>query len=69
MTKPLRFDVEAEEELGAAARWYESERPGLGGEFLASIEEVVVEIPKRPESFSLTPTVPENLGVRRVVVK
>lgn len=65
MTKPVRFDLEAEEELAAAARWYERERRGLGSEFLSSVDEAVVELRGRPQTFSLTPGVPENLGVRR----
>jgi plasmid stabilization system protein ParE len=34
VTKPLRLDREAEEELETAWRWYEERRPGLGTEFL-----------------------------------
>ena len=66
MTKPVRFDAEAEEEFTAAAGWYERERPGLGGEFVVSVNETVLEVRERPETFSLVPTVPQALGVRSV---
>lgn len=69
MTKPVRFDAEAEEEFTAAAGWYERERPGLGGEFLVSVNETVLEVRERPETFSLVPAVPQALGVRRALVK
>lgn len=32
MAKPLRVGSEADEELLAAARWYDQRRPGLGKE-------------------------------------
>ena len=38
MTKPLRFDDEAAEELQVAASWYEQRRRGLGGELLAAVQ-------------------------------
>lgn len=69
MMKPVRFDVEAEEEFTAAAGWYEQERPGLGGDFVVSINETVLEVRERPESFPLAPAVPKSLGVRRAIVK
>lgn len=34
MTKPVRFDAEAEAELEAAAAWYESHRSGFGSKLL-----------------------------------
>ena len=37
MTKPVRTEPEAVEELHEAARWYEKRRRGLGLEFLAAI--------------------------------
>ena len=44
MSKPVRLDQEAEEELEAAHEWYESQRVGLGGEFLDSVQEVLLRI-------------------------
>ncbi len=37
MAKHVRVDAEAEQEIGAAMDWYESQRPGLGAEFLDEI--------------------------------
>ena len=37
MTKPVRTEPEAVDELLEAARWYEKRRRGLGVEFLAAI--------------------------------
>ncbi|MHB1158532.1 MAG: hypothetical protein ACYC26_17040 [Phycisphaerales bacterium] len=34
----LRIFPAAEEELSEAAAWYDSQRPGLGGEFLDAFE-------------------------------
>ncbi len=69
MTKPVRFEVEAAEELLAASSWYENERSGLGGDLLRSIYEAVDEIGKRPETFPLAPMVPESIRVRRALVR
>ena len=41
MSKPLRVDREAEEELHAAASWYEGQRPGLGHELLNAVDETM----------------------------
>lgn len=34
MTKPLRIEAEAEEEIAQAQDWYEQQRVGLGAEFV-----------------------------------
>jgi hypothetical protein len=39
MTKPIRLDSEAEEEIDAAVAWYEAQRPGLGLELLEALDE------------------------------
>ncbi len=41
MTKPVRLDREAEQEL-EATRWYEDRRVGLGDEFLKSVRETLL---------------------------
>ena len=38
MTKPIRIEPEAGEELPEASRWYEKRRRSLGMEFLAGSE-------------------------------
>lgn len=44
----LRVRPEAEAEIESAAQWYESKRPGLGADFMASLDaafEAVLEAP------------------------
>jgi toxin ParE1/3/4 len=38
MSKTLLVRLEAEEDLNQAYRWYESQRKGLGGDFLLCVE-------------------------------
>ena len=49
MTYALVLQPEAEADLNEAYRWYESQRPGLGLEFLMSVEDVFERICRRPE--------------------
>lgn len=49
--KPIRYDPEAEEELREAVAWYERQRPGLGAELLAAVQQRLTVVQRRPESF------------------
>jgi len=49
----VRLSQEAEEELLAAAAWYEQKRPGLGVELIARIDAALEQIAERPESCPL----------------
>ncbi len=62
--KPLRFHSRARAEFDAAAHYYERQRPGLGGEFRAELEEGLRRIRDTPKSF------PESSrpGYRRYLV-
>jgi plasmid stabilization system protein ParE len=51
MRLPIRFLPEAEEEVIDTARWYDGQRPGLGDEFLARLDNLLDAIDSRPESF------------------
>jgi plasmid stabilization system protein ParE len=42
--KPVLLHDEARVELDEAAGWYERQRPGLGGEFRAAVEDAVARI-------------------------
>ena len=53
----LVLHPEARVELRAAALWYEEQRPGLGGEFLAEVTAVLERIAANPHSFPLWPGV------------
>jgi plasmid stabilization system protein ParE len=44
---------QAEKEINRAFTWYEKQRVGLGGEFLAEIRKTMGDIAGRPESFPI----------------
>jgi len=50
MKRVLRFLPEAEVELEGAFLWYETQRPGLGFEFLLAFDAAVEGIRRLPES-------------------
>ena len=47
----VRFRSEAVEDVEAAKAWYEEQRQGLGGEFVAALERAVSLIAEFPEAF------------------
>ena len=68
MTKPIRTEPEANEELLEAVRWYEQRRPGLGLEFLAAIG-AAVELIQRHPGGSRVPGVKDEVPARRLVLR
>lgn len=50
--KALRVLPEAEQELGAAAEWYEDKRVGLGFELIAVVDRAFEEILESPLSYA-----------------
>lgn len=69
MTRKILIEEQAGEELTAAFDWYESQRAGLGHEFLTSVDEAIEHLRKSPDASVPVPGVPEDLAVRRVFVK
>lgn len=65
---PIRFDEEAEEELVAAASWYDAKRPGLGRQLVDLVDEALTSIQEDPAACGFTPHVPRALGVRRKLI-
>jgi toxin ParE1/3/4 len=63
--KPIVFDSEANDELHAAASYYEEQRTGLGDEFMAEVQQAVERIGQTPQAF---PT-HESSGVRKCVLR
>lgn len=57
VTRSLRVRPEAEEELLAAAEWYETRKPGLGAELVAAVDEAVEQI---CDAYSIFFVVDEN---------
>ena len=60
---------EAEDELIAAERWYEHQRPGLGREFRLAIDDAMARLSAAPLTASPLLSVPVALGARQVIVK
>jgi plasmid stabilization system protein ParE len=69
MTKPLRFDDEAAEELDMAAAWYEARRRNLGVDFMTAVREALQRIAATPRTWPLVRDVPERLNVRRFLLR
>jgi len=44
VTRQLRISEEAADELTDAVRWYEQQRPGLGIDFLNSVDRILARI-------------------------
>jgi len=69
MTKTVRLDDEAVEELEAGALWYETRREDLGVEFISAVREGFLRIASAPQTWPYVPDVPEMLGVRRMLLR
>jgi toxin ParE1/3/4 len=65
----LRIDPAAEEEAQEAALWYEDRRRGLGLEFLAAVDNGVQRIRNDPLAFAALEALPEELNVRRFLLR
>lgn len=66
MTRPVRIDEEAADELADAARWYERHRRGLGRELVAAVRRAFAAISENPQAWSLAPGVSPDFDVRRL---
>lgn len=62
---PLRFLSEASEEISETRFWYESQRSGLGEEFLSQLNHSLNEIQSRPLSFPLMTATAHRAILRR----
>ncbi len=51
MTWRLSVEAEAELDIAVAAEWYETERPGLGYEFLGAVRECLGAIERTPLQY------------------
>jgi plasmid stabilization system protein ParE len=65
----VRFEDEAEAEYRDAARWYESQRAGLGIRFLESVDTAIHRILDFPDTGATVARVPAGLPVRRMPVR
>jgi plasmid stabilization system protein ParE len=64
MTVPIRFRSEVRIELTEAVDWYEERAPGLGAEFLRTVNAAIASIHRQPRAYPITC---EN--IRRVVLR
>lgn len=53
MTPPLRFTERAKDDIDHAAWWYAQQRPGLDGEFLAELGELLGWVRSHPKTPAL----------------
>lgn len=67
--KPIRLDVEAEDELSAAYLRYEAQVVGLGDELITVVDDQITQIKRTPRRFPRAPEVPAVLDVRRAVIR
>jgi toxin ParE1/3/4 len=69
MSKLVRLDPEAEEEIAAGIDWYEKQEPGLGAEFLDEIKAAMRSLRAPGAECGAVRGIPRELGVRRKLVK
>ena len=65
MTKRVRFRPEAVSELGEAVDWYEARSPGLGGEFLRSLDAALASVERDPFSHAIVHATARRVLLRR----
>jgi toxin ParE1/3/4 len=68
VTRRVRFEAEATQEMYEAALWYERRRENLGIEFLEAIDAALELIRRWPESAPPSPWTVERLPARRAPV-
>jgi toxin ParE1/3/4 len=67
--RPVRFHPAAAIEAEEAAAWYSTERPGLGSQFGAAVEEAVTVLMQDTIPATRYPHVPDDLNARRIRLK
>jgi len=65
----VRFHSAAATEAEEAAAWYSTERPGLGSQFGAALEDAVSVLMQDTVPSTRYPHVPENLNARCIRLK
>lgn len=67
MTKPVRLDEDAQEELDAAVAWYDAQtgRAEIGTELLDAVDSAIGRISRSPEVFPIAFDRPADIVVRR----
>jgi toxin ParE1/3/4 len=65
MRPRLLLEPEAEADIAEAFDWYETQRPGLGSEYLAEVARVLETLERRPEQFPVVQGRTRRALVRR----
>ena len=47
----VRFRTEAASDVTSAREWYDTQRPGLGDDFVAALEHIIDLVTELPEAF------------------
>jgi toxin ParE1/3/4 len=69
VSKPVRIEDAARNELRAVVAWYEDKQPGLGDEFFAEIEHTLELIERHPGLGASVPRVAAERGTRRLPLR
>jgi plasmid stabilization system protein ParE len=69
VSRAIRLEAAATEELAAAIAWYDEQRPGLGDALLAAVDEAIERLANEPDGGLRVPGLPEDSLVRKVFVK
>jgi plasmid stabilization system protein ParE len=69
MSKPIRVDLDAEEEITVALDWCEAQRHGLGREFLTDFREAIHSLRKPGPECRPALGIPAALKVRRKLLR
>lgn len=65
----ILFELDAADDLAAAAAWYEERTPAAGLRLILAVHETVRRITEHPSAYPLVPRVARALGVRRALVR
>jgi len=68
LKRPLRISKDAKNEMAAASRWYEGQRPGLGHDFIRIVDRAFAHIERGPHLGSPVPGVPDR-EIRRILIR
>ncbi len=68
MTVRFRPEAEASAELEDAALWYDSQRPGLGLEFIEAVDAALAQVSAWPTIGQPVPGLRDDAPVRRLPV-
>jgi plasmid stabilization system protein ParE len=69
MSRFLSFHIDASIEIQESAVWYDQQRPGLGEEFLATLEVQIEDLLHDPSRGSRLPGAPRSSPVRRILLR